>query len=181
MNILISGAQCVGKTTLINSLKSLHSDWVFYDEVVRKLALTGIQVSELGNDETQIVIMEQHEKNIKSANQFGINVFDRGPLDCFAYSVWAFRKGSISQETYRKSMKDFNNLMDSFDEVFFIAPEFEIQSDGFRSTSKEFQTETNQIFLDILREWGIKHTILKGSVLNRIEMLHNILNIEVPK
>lgn len=181
MNILISGAQCVGKTTLINSLKSLHSDWVFYDEVVRKLALTGIKVSELGNDETQFVIMEQHAKNISNANMFGINVFDRGPLDCFAHSAWMFERGKITKETYRKSMNDFSNLMDSFDEVFFIAPEFEIQDDGFRSTSKQFQTEMNQLFIQILKEWEIDYTILKGSVLARIETLHNILNIEVPK
>lgn len=181
MNILISGAQCVGKTTLINSLKSLHSDWVFYDEVVRKLALTGIQVNELGNDETQYVIMEQHAKNISEANMFGINVFDRGPLDCFAHSAWLYQKGKINSTTYRRSMNDFSYLMDNFDEVFFIAPEFEMVDDGFRSTSKQFQTEINQIFLDILREWEIDFTILKGSVLARIETLHNILNIEVPK
>lgn len=175
MKILLSGAQCVGKTTLVNSLKSIYKDWVYFDEVVRKLAAKGIKVSELGNDETQIEVMKAHIENLNSVGPNDIALFDRGALDCFGYSVWLHRHQKIRAETFNLSVGQFKTHIGAYDCIFFIRPEFEIQDDGFRSTSKEFQTEMTEIFEGILKDYNIPHTILSGSVIERIQTLQNTI------
>jgi nicotinamide riboside kinase len=175
MKILLSGAQCVGKTTLVNSLKSIYKDWIYFDEVVRKLASKGIKVSELGNDETQLEVMKAHIENLQIPKTNDIALYDRGALDCFGYSVWLHKRQKIKPETFNQSVGQFKTHIKEYDYIFFIKPEFEIQDDGFRSTSKEFQTEMTEIFEKILADYQIKHTILSGSVIERIQTLQNTI------
>ena len=178
MKILLSGAQCVGKTTLINSLKSVHGDWIYFDEVVRTLAERGLKVSEMGTDETQIEIMKAHIQNLNVKEGSNIAIYDRGVLDCFAYSIWMNKNYKMSPSTYSMSVGDFKQYIHSYDYIFYIAPEFEIQDDGFRSTSKEFQTEIDFIFKNILKDFEIKHTQLSGNIIQRIETLHKTIGVQ---
>ena len=175
MKILLSGAQCVGKTTLVNSLKSIYKDWIYFDEVVRKLASKGIKVSELGNDETQLEVMKAHIENLQIPKADDIALYDRGALDCFGYSAWLHKRQKIKAETFNQSVGQFKTYIKEYDYIFFIKPEFEIQDDGFRSTSKEFQTEMTEIFEKILADYQIQHTILSGSVIERIQTLQNTI------
>lgn len=178
MKILLSGAQCVGKTTLINSLKSMHPDWVYFDEIVRKLAQKGIKVSEMGDDETQIAIMKEHLLNLECNAPWA--VYDRGVLDCYAHSAWMYSHGKLSRDVFVKSEKDFTDNIMKYDYVFFIMPEFDIVDDGFRSVSKEFQNEMSDIFLGILYAAGIKHTRLWGSVVERLKQIHASMGLNCP-
>ena len=66
MLIALSGAQCTGKTTLLNALrndKAFQDRFMFIDEIVRTLQRKGFKINEAGTDETQLAVMHEHETN----------------------------------------------------------------------------------------------------------------------
>ena len=65
MRIAISGAQSVGKTTLINALRSEKAlkDYTFCTEVTRRVGSYGLPINEDGTDITQRLIMQEHIVN----------------------------------------------------------------------------------------------------------------------
>lgn len=177
MKVMISGAQGVGKTTLLNELKKLHSTWKFYDEVVRNLVKErNIKISELGDGETQSLVMNAHIRNLKNHKR-GYSIYDRGVLDCYAHSCWMYAKQKISSFDFIESRTKFLLHIKDYNKIFFIKPEFDIESDGTRSTSKEFQKEINDIFEDILQEY--KHIVLTGTTEERLEQFHRALKIKI--
>jgi len=65
MRIGITGAQSVGKTTLLNALRSekLFKDYAICDEVTRRVKSYGLPINEGGTDTTQRLIMNEHIYN----------------------------------------------------------------------------------------------------------------------
>ena len=66
MRIGITGAQSVGKTTLLNALRSerMLSQYTVCDEVTREIKEMGFDINEAGSDLTQILIMQKHIANV---------------------------------------------------------------------------------------------------------------------
>lgn len=87
MFIALSGAQCTGKTTLLNALrndKNFYNRFTFVDEIVRTLQKKGFKINEAGTDETQMAVMNTHVENIDLP---GDVLVDRCALDCMAYTI----------------------------------------------------------------------------------------------
>ena len=59
--------------------------------------------------------------------------------------------------------------------VFYIEPEFDIESDGTRSTDVSFRDGIVEIFDQIIEKKNLKLVKLTGSVRNRINTVVNIL------
>ena len=80
MKIGITGAQSVGKTTLLNALRSekLFKDYVICDEVTRRVKSYGLPINEEGTDITQRLIMNEHIVNVF---MYGNMLTDRTALD----------------------------------------------------------------------------------------------------
>ena len=55
-----------------------------------------------------------------------------------------------------------------YDYVFYLPIEFTIEDDGIRSTNIEFQKKVDERYLELIRDWSIDHTILTGSVEDRL-------------
>ena len=62
MRIAISGAQSVGKTTILNALRSekIFKDYHVANEVTRRVQSYGLPINENGTDLTQRLIMQEH-------------------------------------------------------------------------------------------------------------------------
>ncbi len=88
-----TGAQCTGKTTLLNHLYKENGDYpfVFVPEVTRLVKREyNMPINESGGDLTQLLIMTEHIRNIfrDRADQLvrGIHlIFDRCALDGIVY------------------------------------------------------------------------------------------------
>ena len=96
MLISFSGAQSTGKTTLLNKLKENKklSNYIFIDEITRKIQKQGYKINELGDSETQKLIMDSHLENSKLENA----ILDRCSLDGLCYTEYLYNKGNISNE-----------------------------------------------------------------------------------
>jgi nicotinamide riboside kinase len=170
MKIGITGAQSVGKTTLLNALRSekLFKDYIICDEVTRRVKSYGLPINEEGTDITQRLIMNEHIVNVF---MYGNMLTDRTALDGLVYSAYLYNKNQISANTLKYVREVFNKVWHSYDYVFYIEPEFEIVDDGVRSINKQFRDEIAELFEYVIEKENLSMLRVKGSVRNRVNTI----------
>ena len=170
MKIGITGAQSVGKTTLLNALRSekLFKDYVICDEVTRRVKSYGLPINEEGTDTTQRLIMNEHIVNVF---MYGNMLTDRTALDGLVYSAYLYNKNQISANTLKYVRDVFNKVWHSYDYVLYIEPEFEIVDDGVRSVNKQFRDEIADLFEATIENENLSVLRVKGSVRDRVNII----------
>ena len=99
MLIGFTGAQCTGKTTLLNLLKEdlcgnkfkkasdgvYRDEWNFVPEVTRKVMREGLSINEDGDNLTQLFILKEHLQNhvVASSEKW---ILDRCILDGYVFT-----------------------------------------------------------------------------------------------
>ena len=174
MRIGITGAQSVGKTTLLNALRSekFFTKYAICDEVTRRVKSYGLPINEEGTDTTQLLIMNEHIYNVFMYDNM---LTDRTALDGLVYSTYLFKHKNISDKTMGKITDIFHRVWEHYDHVFYIEPEFEIEEDGTRSVNKAFRDEIVDIFEWAIEKKKLSVTRIKGSVRNRVDTIIGIL------
>jgi GTPase SAR1 family protein len=170
VRIGISGAQSVGKTTLLNALRSekCFKDYDIRNEVTRSVKALGININESGSDISQQLIMKEHIYNLV---MFDDMITDRTSLDGIVYTYWLHEQGKVSNECFEECFRVFQKTYPMYDHIFFIRPEFPIEDDGVRSASKEWQDEIADIFESFLLKCNIPVTFVSGSVRERVNTI----------
>jgi len=174
MKIGITGAQSVGKTTLLNALRSekLFKDYTICDEVTRRVKGYGLPINESGTDITQRLIMNEHIVNVFMS---GNMITDRTALDGLVYSIYLNNKKQISDSTLKYVRDVFHKVWSSYDHVFYIEPEFEIVDDGVRSVNKQFRDEIAELFELTIEKEKLSMLRVKGSVRDRVNTIIDFL------
>ena len=174
MKIGITGAQSVGKTTLLNALRSekLFKDYVICDEVTRRVKSYGLPINEEGTDITQCLIMNEHIVNVFMN---GNMLTDRTALDGLVYSTYLYKNNKISLNTLKYVKDVFYKVWQSYNCVFYIEPEFEIVDDGVRSNNKQFRDEIAELFETVIEKEKLNLRRVKGSVRDRVNTIIDYL------
>ena len=174
MRIGITGAQSVGKTTLLNALRSekLFKDYVICDEVTRRVKSYGLPINEEGTDITQRLIMNEHIANVFMN---GNMLTDRTALDGLVYSTYLCKNNKISLNTLKYVKDVFYKVWQSYNCVFYIEPEFEIVDDGVRSNNKQFRDEIAELFETVIEKEKLNLRRVKGSVRDRVNTIIDFL------
>jgi len=175
MRIGLSGAQSVGKTTLLSALRSenIFKEFTVCNEVTRRVKEYGFRINENGDDITQRLIMQEHIVNIFINDKM---ITDRTALDGVVYTRYLHNKGRVSNNIMSFAENVFNKLNSKYDLLFYIEPEFEIEDDGVRSTDMEFRDEIVKIFHSYLNQ-GISFVLLSGSVRERVQQVLNACKV----
>ena len=170
MRIGITGAQSVGKTTLLNALRSekLFKEYIICDEVTRRVRSYGLPINEEGTDVTQRLIMNEHIVNVFMNSNM---LTDRTALDGLVYSTYLYKNNQIAISTMKYVREVFQKVWHSYDYVFYIEPEFEIVDDGVRSTNKQFRDEIADLFEATIEKEKLSMLRVKGSVRNRVNTI----------
>ncbi len=173
MLISFSGAQSTGKTTLLNILKQDSSleNYKFIDEITRSIQKQGYKINELGDSETQKLIMKAHIDNSNLTNA----ILDRCSLDGLCYTEYLYNKGNISEEVMDFTKIAFQNTINKYDLIFYLKPEFEIVDDNVRSTNKEFQNEIVKLFDKNINLYNINVIQLTGTIEERLKQIYNYI------
>lgn len=174
MRVGITGAQSVGKTTLLNALRSekLFKDYVICDEVTRRVKGYGLPINENGTNVTQRLIMNEH---IYNAFMHENMLTDRTALDGLVYTSYLWSKGKVDINTMTHVRDVFAKVWPMYDYVFYIEPEFEIVSDGVRSIDLEFRDNIARIFDTTIDKNKLSIHRVKGSVRNRVNKIIDFL------
>jgi len=170
MKIAFTGAQSTGKTTLLKELKrdpELSLKYDFRDEITRRMQKKGLSINEGGNDITQLLIMNSHIKNSLIDNV----IMDRCALDGLVYTDWMSRKGKVQQWVLQYADNVFKMLIDRYDHIFYLVPEFDIEDDGVRSTDIDFRNEIVELFEKYIKVIDIPVIKLTGTVEQRLNKI----------
>ena len=167
MRIALCGVQCTGKSTLLKEMIKLpeFKDYEIIFEVVRKM-IGKIKINQDGNENTQFAISNAHVENLKYKNV----ITDRCILDCYAYSLYAYKHGKISKDELDKLHKIYTDNVDRYDIIFYIRPEFAMIEDGVRSTDVNFRNEVLENF-DYLAKEQNNVVELHGTVEERMRTI----------
>lgn len=167
MKIGICGSQSVGKTTLLNALRSekCFNGYSICNEVTRTLKEYGIAINEEGNDLTQKLIMQQH---IYNAVMFDNMLTDRTAIDGYVYTKSLYTKHKVHLPVLKDAHKVMCRILPMYDYIFYIKPEFAIDDDGVRSADKTWQDEITTLFDSTIQENQINVVNLSGSVRERV-------------
>lgn len=179
MNIVFTGAQSTGKTTLLNIMRDweMFKDYTFYDNIVRKIKAEGFDINREGDVKTQFRIAREFEKIAQDSN----SVSERCMIDCFTYSFPHFNDGKISADQMRHLETMMLTLVEKYDYIFYLRPEFEPIEDGVRDLDKEFvdyiADKFDEIILSLMRDPKIRPKIkfIYGSIDERVNQIKEVL------
>jgi nicotinamide riboside kinase len=175
LKIGISGTNSVGKTTLLDALSKLSQfkNYTIQDEVTRKVQKAGLDINEQGNSETQVAIMNSH---IVNAIVYDDMLTDRTALDGYVYTFWLYKQSNVDVNALMYANKVMKKLIPLYDVIFYIAPEFDLVSDGVRSDSTKFRDEVAQLFEVVITVGNINVVRLTGSVEERVQQVLESIN-----
>lgn len=171
VRIAISGAQCSGKTTLINLMKkhSYFKNFDFIESFSNKIAKTSKNHSENTNLVTQLQMLYYSINALKDINTPTIH--DRCILDVIVYT--GINK-DIDMRLFTDSLIKYYK---QFDFIFVLDSEnIPLESNGIRSIDHEFRSKINNIFKKVDLE-NVVHLDSKldpdSRILKIIETLKN--------
>lgn len=175
MKIVFTGAQGVGKTTLLDVLEkcfAFNIDFNFIYNFTRNIAKKGYRINEAGTDDTQKAIMKLHQEIVEGAEDV---IMDRCALDGFVYTTYLKNKGRISEDTFNYCKQVFESCICKYDIIFYLKPEFPITGDEYRSDKQSYQTEIADIFEYIIQRYAINVVRLTGTVGDRLQKIKQVL------
>ena len=201
MLISFTGAQCTGKTTLLNILKkqlsgkrhARHNEdgiaiwkdvWNFVPEVTRKVKRDGLNINEDGDNLTQLFILKEHLQNhvINDGENW---LLDRCILDGYVFTKWLYRQGSVDRWVLDHASCLLSMLGKRLDHILYTEPDdIPIEDDGERSINVEFRNDIIKIYEEVMTNtastpgvdtWRNKIIRLTGDVDQRLKTIQTIL------
>ena len=190
-NIYVVGAQCTGKTTLVDALVA-HLDTsidekgievskpVVIKEVARKVLqehnFTALDITtspERALLLQKLILVAQYEAEKETAGKWFIS--DRSSVDPVVYAkVYVGEEACSDMLQMATSIQLLSNMRDALVCVCETNPSW-LRDDGVRLMPKDLEewTDFHQIFIGVLQELGIKYIILgkQTNVSQRVDMV----------
>lgn len=196
MRITVTGAQNVGKSTLVNAIKAywpmFSQPEKSYKDAVRE---KNLPINESGTLESQTIIRD-YLVDIALANAGKKHtVHDRCILDNLVYTLWLDEHGKLGEKStdfITSTIHLHRECMKFYDIVFWlpINENIILEEKEQRSTSKEYQKEIDNIFYGIYEEYK-KNTnvffdkenqpafiVLEGDVDQKIEQIRQYIDAD---
>lgn len=173
MKIVFTGAQGVGKTTLLDILDKCFTTKepiTYIRNFTRDMVEKGYQINNQGNDSTQLAIMKMHNYYIQNEPNF---VADRCALDGLVYTYHLFTKDQVTKETLDVCEDVFKSIIKKYDYIFYMTPEFPITGDSYRSADSAYQSTIAQLFEDFIQSYNVPVIKLSGTVGDRLKLFLN--------
>lgn len=181
MRIGFTGAQGTGKTTLLRAVQNSGMNFKVVPSTAREALKAGFKVNRDADTLSQLVttvsrvaledsLYRQHNKTLS----------DRTPLDSLAYTFYQMSKVWTEEPNmyyWNISAGLVVEHMYKYDYVFYFPPYWAPKEDGVRDGDVQYQTDIDQIILDLMKDFEIDHYIMpKGSTEERLAFLTNVVN-----
>lgn len=174
MKVIVSGAQCVGKTTLINGLPEEYQSYIIKEQIREAVKqLPNVIKHDLETDDTsQRFFFDLYRDLFLDKKDY---ISDRGMLDVIAYTKYFVLTGNCSVSCYENMLNDFKKLDLSDVTYVYIPIEFPATEDGFRNTKEDYRRGVNRCLCEVMSECGIEPYVITGSMLARQTFFTNLL------
>jgi nicotinamide riboside kinase len=169
--ITIIGSHGVGKTTLIKRLKLLYQELNFIDEVARNLQIKyGKSTRNMNDDEKSKFQLEAMQTQIDLENKHDDYISDHCAISYLPYStelpVYSELKAKI-RDQYLPILRELK--------IIYIPIEFELENDGLRFTTNEYQQYIDETLVDLLHKYNLKYITISGTIEERLEQIAKII------
>jgi len=162
MKIAFSGAQCVGKTTLI---EDFLKQWPMYElakNSYRNKAKEDptVKLNQEGDEKSQEIIRDSIIDDAQSYSKDDKVIFDRCIFDNLAYSLWLNDKGKVSDNFINEQIPIIRESFSLYDIIFFIpiTPLHDIpiveSEDGQRDLDPVFRSEIDHVMKAIVSNYS---------------------------
>ncbi len=171
--ISISGAQCVGKTSIITAL---FADGGAVVTPSASNIAAGMRFASAYDK--QEFIVSTMEFQLDRANSVDDVVYlDRSALDCYSYMKL---DPALSEEARRSFEGRLRRMAARIDYAFIPKPgEFAIQANGVRSTDAEYQMKWHEALIAFAKECNVPYKELTGTVAERVRTIKATLSKEL--
>lgn len=175
MKIAFTGAHGVGKTTLINKLEkglSLKHSVNVTKEIPRIICdlINDPEYFRRGNNtpvKQMTILLGQLTQEYELAKS-DLLICDRTIFDHWAYTTYLF-KGKMTEE-HIKTCETFQcKHMKTYDKIFYIPIEFEVEDDGTREADELFQKEIDTIIKKNLNKYDFQYIPITGTIDERYQ------------
>ncbi len=171
--ISISGAQGVGKTSIITAL---FADGGAVVTPSASNIAAGMRFA--SSYEKQEFIVSTMESQLDQANSVDDTVYlDRSALDCYSFMKL---DPALSDEAKWSFEGRLRRMAARIDYAFIPKPgEFAIQANGVRSTDAEYQMKWHGALIAFAKECNVPYKELTGSVAERVKTIKTTLSKEL--
>ena len=114
--------------------------------------------------------VELNEESIKHINRL-LQSLPISTYEIVKEITEAINKGLVEEWVMDYAERVFTLLIEKYDKIFYLIPEFDIEDDGVRSTDIDFRNEIVTIFNEYIIECEIPVIQLTGSVDNRVSLI----------
>lgn len=178
MKIGLVGTHSVGKTTLVDALKteSILSDYFFDVNVTRWIRSLGFPINQRTNDHSQEINMI---KRVANLNSFDNYIGDRTVIDVLAYTLYSYDIDvNITKRSVDYQRKLFEHNIKKYDYIFLLKPiDDNIEDDGVRSIDTIFRNRIARKIDSIINEYQIKTITLSGSTRERLNLFMKTIGV----
>lgn len=174
MRIGLCGTMSVGKTTLVNFLKTLpqFSNYKFATERSKYLNDLGIPLNTDSTLNGQMVFMAERAAELLNENI----ISDRTIYDVCAFT---FSSKSIKWEEKESLVKTALLLTKQYDVIFYVSPEgVEIEDNGIRTTDPDYRNKIDMVIKSMLDEYPPNKLVkISGNNTERMNQILQSLNL----
>jgi len=177
MKIGFCGTMSVGKTTLVNALKSLpeFKDYKFQTERSKYLRDLGIPLNTNSTIKGQTIFLAERAAELINKNI----ITDRTIIDVIAFTHLAKSISYISADKFEAYASE---MIGEYDIIFYVSPKgVEIEDNGVRETDKSYRNRVNKTINSILNKYShkIKRLIpIEGSTEERIKLVQEQISLQ---
>lgn len=170
--IAIIGSHGVGKTTLIQRLKTLYPRHSFVDEVARDLQLKfGKSTRDMNDEEKSEFQLLAMQTQIDQELKYSDYISDHCAISYLPYSIGL----EIYDQLRDKIRQHYLPILQQL-QIIYIPIEFELENDGLRFVDGQYQKFIDNKLIDILGEYNLKYTKVTGTIDQRLEQIGKIIN-----
>ena len=171
--ISISGAQGVGKTSIITAL--FADGGTVVTPSASNIAAAMRFPSTIDKQEFIVSTMESQLDQASIVD--GIVYLDRSALDCFSYMAL---DPSLSADVKARFGQRLRKMAARIDYAFIPKPgEFAIQANGVRSTDADYQKKWHEALIAFAKECNVPYKELTGTVAERVKTIKTTLSKEL--
>lgn len=183
MIICFTGSHSTGKSTAVNYLRG-REKFECIDSVTRSTISTAERkvdgVTSL--DEAQLKLADSVVKSMEAITMKNlvdpdkIYVMDRCVFDFIAYTTSFFKRGLLSEETYKTVLRKVQNLWEQIDVFFYLPVDFPLVPDGERSEDEDLRQAVDKEIQALLLWNKVRAVKLSGSKEERLNIIDSTIS-----
>lgn len=168
MNIALSGAHGVGKTTLGRGLYRYYQSKyrTFLNAgIARKIIAQGYSLGADATMDSYVEYMIDHLSALSQAKEYDLYLSDRSLLDAYAYALNNYRNGQslITSRQMELLRRVWELEQEKYDLYLYLPIQFPLVQDGVRPTDGEYQKQVSQTIFELLQQYHLTYLNLEGN------------------